>query len=207
VKINPDDTDAYVGKSNVYQDQDQPDYGLAIKALATAADITPKSPSLRSKMGWANRNKAVALTYASDEQKSGYAEAEQQFRKALELNDKYVDALTGLGWVLQDQADVLKDDAKYQESIDTLKQSLDIKEDQPYARSALGWSYYGLKQYDDAEQAFNHAIELKSDYADAYYGLGRALQGQDKKDDARVAYQKAIDNGSTSAKDALDSLK
>jgi len=123
------------------------------------------------------------------------------------LNDKYVDALTGLGWVLQDQADVLKDDAKYQESIDTLKQSLDIKEDQPYARSALGWSYYGLKQYDDAEQAFNHAIELKSDYADAYYGLGRALQGQDKKDDARVAYQKAIDNGSTSAKDALDSLK
>jgi eukaryotic-like serine/threonine-protein kinase len=207
LKINPDDTDAYVGKSNVYQDQDQPDYDLAIKALATAADITPKSPSLRSKMGWANRNKAVALTYASDDQKSGYAEAEQQFRKALELNDKYVDALTGLGWVLQDQADVLKDDSKYQESIDTLKQSLDIKEDQPYARSALGWSYYGLKQYDDAEQAFNHAIELKSDYADAYYGLGRALQGQDKKDDARVAYQKAIDNGSTSAKDALDSLK
>ena len=88
-----------------------------------------------------------------------------------------------------------------------LKQSLDIKEDQPYARSALGWSYYGLKKYDDAEQEFNHAIDLKSDYADAYYGLGRALQSQDKKDDARAAYQKAIDNGSTSAKDALDQLK
>jgi eukaryotic-like serine/threonine-protein kinase len=207
LKINPDDTDAYVGKSNAYQDQDQPDYDLAIEALTKATDIAPKNPSLRSKIGWANRNKAIAFKYASDDQKNSYAEAEQQFRKALELNDKYVDALTGLGWVLQDQADVLKDDSKYQESIDTLKQSLDIKEDQPYARSALGWSYYGLKKYDDAEQAFNHAIELKSDYADAYYGLGRALQGQDKKDDARAAYQKAIDNGSTSAKDALDSLK
>ena len=109
--------------------------------------------------------------------------------------------------MLQDQADVLKDDSKYQESIDTLKQSLDIKEDQPYAHSALGWSYYGLEKYVDAADAFNHAIELKSDYADAYYGLGRALQGQDKQEDARVAYQQAIDNGSTSAKDALDQLK
>jgi tetratricopeptide (TPR) repeat protein/predicted Ser/Thr protein kinase len=207
LKINPDDTDAYIGKSNAYQDQEQPDYDLAIEALTTATGVAPKNPSLRSKIGWANRNKAIAFKYASDDQKNSYAKAEQQFRKALELNDKYVDALTGLGWVLQDQADVLKDDSKYQESIDTLKQSLDIKEDQPYARSALGWSYYGLKKYDDAEQAFNHAIELKSDYADAYYGLGRALQGQDKKEDARAAYQKAIDNGSASAKDALDQLK
>jgi serine/threonine protein kinase/tetratricopeptide (TPR) repeat protein len=207
LKINPDDTDAYTGKSNVYQDQDKPNYDLAIEALTKAAEIAPKNPGLRSKMGWANRNKAIAFEYASNDQKNSYAEAEQQFRKALELNGKYVDALTGLGWVLQDQADVLKDDSKYQESIDTLKQSLDIKEDQPYARSALGWSYYGLKKYDDAEQAFNHAIKLKSDYADAYYGLGRTLQAQDKKDEARAAYQKAIDNGSTSAKDALDGLK
>ncbi|MEO7910468.1 MAG: protein kinase, partial [Roseiflexaceae bacterium] len=201
--INPDDTDAYVGKSNVYQDQDTPDYDLAIEALTTAADIAPENPSLRSKIGWANRNKALALDYESDDQKSTYAEAEQQFHKALELNNIYIDALTGLGWVLQDQADVLKDDSKYQESIDTLKQSLDIKDHQPYAQSALGWSYYGLDKYDDAAEAFNRAVELKGDYADAYYGLGRALQEQNKTEDARVAYQQAIDNGSTSAKDAL----
>jgi tetratricopeptide (TPR) repeat protein len=162
---------------------------------------------LRSKIGWANRNKALSFKYASDDQKSSYAEAEQQFHKALELNDKYIDALTGLGWVLQDQADVLEDDSKYEESIDTLKQSLDIKEDQPYAHNALGWSYYGLDKFAEAEEAFNQAIELKGDYADAYYGLGRALQGQDKKDEARIAYQQAIDNGSTNAQAALDSLK
>jgi serine/threonine protein kinase/tetratricopeptide (TPR) repeat protein len=202
LKINPDDTDAYVGKSNVYQDQDEPDYDLAIEALTTAADVAPENPSLRSKIGWATRNKAIAF-----DQKSSYAESEQQFRKALELNEKYIDALTGLGWVLQDQANVLKDDSKYQESIDTLKQSLDIKEDQPYAHSALGWSYYGLEKYDDAVEAFNRAVELKSDYADAYYGLGRALQGQNKTEEARAAYQQAIDNGSTRAKDALDQLK
>jgi len=205
--INPDDTDAYVGKSNVYQNQEPRDYDQAIEALTKAADLAPENPSLRSRIGWANRNKAFTLTYASDDQKSSYAAAEQQFRKALELNQKYIDALTGLGWVFQDQADVLKDDSKYQESIKTLKQSLDIKEDQPDAHSALGWSYYGLKKYADAANEFNRAIKLKSDYADAYYGLGRALQGQDKTEDARAAYQQAINNGSTNAKDALDKLK
>ncbi len=207
LQINPDDTDAYVGKSNVYQDQEQPDYDLAIEALTKAADVAPENPSLRSKIGWANRNKAIAFEYASDDQKNSYAEAEQQFRKALELNENYIDALTGLGWVLQDQADVLKDDSKYDESIATIKQSLDIKDDQPYAHNALGWSYYGLDKYDDAANAFNRAIELKSDYADAYYGLGRALQGQNKNEDARAAYQSAIDHGSSSAQEALDSLK
>jgi serine/threonine-protein kinase len=207
LEINPNDTDAYVGKSNTYQDQAEPNYDLALEALAQAADIAPNNPSLRSNMGWANRNKAISFEYGSDDQKNTYAEAEQQFRKALELNENYVDALTGLGWVLQDQADVLQDDAKYEESISTLEQSLDVKDDQPFAHSALGWSYYGLEMYDDAAEAFNHAVELKSDYADAYYGLGRALEGQSKPDEARAAYQKAIDNGSSSAQDALDQLK
>jgi serine/threonine-protein kinase len=207
IAINPDDSDAYIGKSYSYQDQEKPNYDEAIDALNKAAEVAPNNPSVRSNLGWANRNKAISFEYGSDDQKNSYAEAEQQFRKALELNEKYVDALTGLGWVLQDQADVLKDNAKYQESIDTLKKSLDIKDDQPYANSALGWSYYGLKNYDDAEQAFNRAIELKSDYADAYYGLGRTLQDAGKTDDARSAYQKAVANGSDRAKEALDSLK
>ena len=109
--------------------------------------------------------------------------------------------------MLQDQGDVLQDEAKYHEAIDTLKQSLDVKEDQPYANNALGWSYYGLKEYDDAEESFNRALELQSNYADAYYGLGRVLEDQGKTEEARTAYQKAIDNGSTNAQQALDGLK
>jgi serine/threonine-protein kinase len=207
IAIEPNDIDAYIGKSYAYQDQDKPDYDQAIDALNTAAGIQPKNPSVRSNIGWANRNKAISFEYGSDDQKTSYAESESQFRKALELNDKYADAMTGLGWVLQDQAGVLKDDSKYQESIDTLQQSLQIKEDQPYAHDALGWSYYGLKQYDDAANAFNRAGELKSDYADSYYGLGQVLQAQGKAAEARIAYQTAIDNGSTLAKDALDKMK
>jgi eukaryotic-like serine/threonine-protein kinase len=207
LEINSEDSDAYVGKSWVYQYQEAPDYDKAIEALTRASAIAPNSPSIFSNLGWANRNRAFTYEYASDQQKSAYAEAEAQFRAALDHNERYVDALTGLGWVLQDQADVLKDDAKYQESIDTLKQALDIKQDLPYANGALGWSYYGLEQYDDAKESFDRAIELQSDYADAYYGLGRVLESQGKAEDARQAYQSAVEYGSQRAQEALDALK
>jgi eukaryotic-like serine/threonine-protein kinase len=207
IKLAPQDTDAYVGKSRVYQDQETPDYDEAVDALKRAADIAPKSVVIFTDLGWAYRHKAASLEYGDDDQKSNYAEAEQQFRKALELNGKYYDALTGLGWVLQDQADLLKDNARFEEAVDTLQKSVRIKDDQSDAHSALGWSYYGLQQYDRAEQAFQRAVELKSDYADAYYGLGRALEEQGKQDQARKAYQTAADNGSSPAQDALKKLK
>jgi eukaryotic-like serine/threonine-protein kinase len=207
IKLSPEDTDAYVGKSRVYQDQDTPDYDLAIDALKQATDIAPKSAVIFANLGWAYRHKATSLEYGADDQKSNYDEAEQQFRRSLELNDKYYDALTGLGWVLQDQADLLKDHARFEEAVDMLQKSVRIKEEQSNAHSALGWSYYGLQQYDRAEQAFQRAVELKEDYADAFYGLGRALEEQGKTDKAREAYQSGVDNGSSSAKDALEQLK
>jgi serine/threonine protein kinase/tetratricopeptide (TPR) repeat protein len=207
IKLSPEDTDAYSGKSRVYQDQDEPDYDQAIDALKQASVFAPKSTVIFANLGWAYRIKATSLEYGVDDQKSNYAEAEQQFRKALELNDKYYDALTGLGWVLQDQADLLQDNARFEEAVDTLQKSVRIKDEQSNAHSALGWSYYGLQQYDRAEQEFQRAVELKSDYADAFYGLGRALEEQGKTDEARVAYQSGVDNGSSSAKDALEKLK
>jgi serine/threonine-protein kinase len=207
LEFNPNDVDAYVGQSYVYQDQGDADYDKAIEALNKAAGIAPKNPTIPSKTGWLYRNKGTEFEYGSDQQKRAYAESESQFRKALELNSNYTDALTGLGWVLQDQADVLKDEAKFHEAIETLQQSLALNDEQPYAHNGLGWSYIGLEQYDEAEQAFNRAIELQSDYANAYYGLGRALQNQGKNEDARKAYQQAVDYGSTNAQQALDELK
>ena len=196
-----------IGKSRVYQDQPEPAYDLAIAALEQAAEAVPKSAMIYSSLGWAYRNKATALEYGSDGQKDTYKASEQHFRQALERNEKYYDALTGLGWVLQEQADISKDVADYDEAITTLMKSLEIRDNQPYARVALGWSYYGQQNYEEAEAAFKRATEEQSNYGYAYYGLGRAFEAQGKKDVARKAYQTAADNGSTLAQDALSKLK
>lgn len=204
---NPDDVDAYIGRSYALQSQDEPDYDQALAMLNKAAEVAPSNPNVRANLGWAQRSQAIGLEYGSDAQKEGYAAAEQHFRDALAINGRYADALTGLGWALQDQANLSSDAVKYQESIDALLESLAIKERQSGAHNALGWSYYWLKQYGDAEQAFQRAIELNSDYADAQYGLGRTLEDQGQADAAREAYAQAVANGSNDAQTALERLK
>ena len=205
--INQEDIDAYLGKSAVYQQQTTPDFDTAANTLEQAANIAPSNPSVPANQGWLRRAQANTLKNGSDEQKKAYAEAEQHFRQALTINEKFVDALTGLGWVLQDQGLVADDQQKFNESVETLKKSLALKEQQPSANNALGWSYYSLKRYDDAKDAFQRAIDLSSDYANAYYGLGRSLQELGKNDQARDAYQQAIKYGSTDAQNALSALK
>ena len=207
IQIDPQDIDAYIGKSRAYQDREPPDYDQAILTLNRAAEVAPNNPGVFSNLGWVHRARAISFEYGSDDQKSSYSDAETQFRKALELNENYVDALTGLGWVLRDHAEVLQDTAMYQEAVEVLEKSLSIKEDQPYAHDALGWAHYGLQQYDQAETAFRRAIELLSDYADAYYGLGLTLEAKGNIDEARQAYQTALDHGSPFAQAALDRLK
>lgn len=207
IALNAEDTDAYIGKSRVFLYRSEPDYDQAIDVLNQAVGISPKSPNILSNLGWAHRAKAVSLDYASDEQQQHYREAEEVFRRALEVNSGYVDALTGLGWALRDQAAVRQDDALFDQAIEILHTSLEIKEEQSNAHNALGWSYYGLKEYSDSVEEFDRAIELQADYADAYYGKGQALEADGKTAEAKAAYQSAVDHGSTYAKDALERLK
>ncbi len=207
IAANPDDLDAYFGKSAALQHQPTPDYAAAAAVLAQAAGVAPAVPSVPTRQGWLLRAQGNSLSYGSDEQKAAYAQAEQNFRKATQLNAKYAEAFTGLGWILQDQANLTGDAQQYQESVDMLQQSLALQDTQSSAHNAIGWSYRGLKKYDDAEQAFRRATELDTHYADAFYGLGRTLEDLGKKDEARDAYQSALDNGSVDAQAALDALK
>lgn len=206
IALNPDDVDAYIGKSSAFQAQDEPDYDQAIAMLDKAADVAPKNPRIPTEHGWLQRAMGNRLAFDDANKLQPYQDAEQYFRNAVALNDQYVSAQIGLGWVLQDQANITADSAKYQESVDALKRALAIDDGQSGAYNALGWSYYSLQQYDDAEDAFRSAIELDDTYADAQYGLGRTLQDLGRNDEARTIYQQAVANGSDGAQSALDAL-
>lgn len=204
--LNPDDVDAYIGKSSALQAQDQPDYDGAIAMLDKAADVAPNSPRIPAEHGWLQRARGTQLEFGDENKLQAYKDAEQYFRNAIGLNEKYVNAQIGLGWALQDQANITSDSATYQASVDALKQALAIDDRQSGAYNALGWSHYSLQQYDDAEDAFRSAIELDDTYADAQYGLGRTLQDLGRNDEARTIYQQAVANGSDGAQSALDAL-
>lgn len=62
----------------------------------------------------------------------------------------------------------------------------------PATRLQLGGVYYGLKQYDRAEELFKEAVSLKSDSPNYYYNLAWALYQGKKYDDAVSSMQNVV---------------
>lgn len=205
--LNSSDTDAYIGRSTVYQERQPADYNQAIGELSSAAAVAPRRALVYYYLGRAHRDYGLKQPSGSAEQLLSFSAAEQQYRQALRLNSRYVDALTGLGWVLQDMAAAKGDRALFERSLKTFEESLGLRDQQPEAYNGLGWSYLGLRQLAEAEAAFRRALALKDDYANAYYGLGQAQEAGGRLGEARESYRRAADRGSAAAQTALAKLK
>ena len=206
IELDPRDSDALIGKSRVYLDRPEPDYDAAIEALEQAAEVAPNDPTVFARTGWAYLDRGFNES-DSDAAGESYKESEEQFRKALELNDRMLDALNGLGWALRARAGSEEQDSLYDQAVETLSRSIDIKEDQSDAHFGLGWTYYGLGRYEDAEASFRRAIELDSNSAGNYYWLGLTLEELKRTDEAREVLQTAVEKGSPFAQEELDKLK
>jgi len=62
----------------------------------------------------------------------------------------------------------------YCKEIDTCKQAVHLKPNDPQAHYNLGVIYSTLDRYQEAIDAFKQAFHLKPDFADAHYNLGRS---------------------------------
>lgn len=199
IELNPQDTDAHIGKSRALQSLAPPDYAGAIGALEQAIDVAPYDPSIYSNLGWAHMNQAFAMESGSAEQDRAYQAAELRFNEALDRNDRYVSAITGLGWA---QCAL----GLYDEALDTLERSLAIKSDQSDAHFGMGWTYYNMGRYDDAEGGFRRAIEIAPNDGGNYYWLGLSLEQLGRVDEAVEAYREALAKGNRFAQAELDRL-
>ncbi len=199
IALNPQDTDAYIGKGRALQAQTPPDYDGAIAALEQAAEVAPYDPTIFASLGWAHMNKAFAQESGSEAQSAAYQAAETHFQQALDQNDRFVSAITGLGWT---QCAL----GSYDDALDTLQRSLSIKDDQADAHFGLGWTYYNMERYADAEAGFRRAIDLAPNDGGNYYWLGLSLEQLGRVDEARNAYRTAVEKGNQFAQQELDRL-
>jgi serine/threonine-protein kinase len=205
LELNAEDADALIGKSRVFLEQPEPDYPAAIEALESATQAAPLDPGVFASLGWAH----MSYAFAQDEQgaRESYAAAEDSFRKAIELNERSADGLTGLGWALRGRAVAEDDPDFYDQASEVLRQSLEIKPEQADAYFGLGWVSYGQGEYGEAERSFRQAVELNPEDGGNYYWLGLTLQQLGRIDEARAAYQTAVEKGNAYAQDALDGLE
>jgi tetratricopeptide (TPR) repeat protein len=118
-----------------------------------------------------------------------YEEAEQAYRKAIEIDPKFAFPWNGLGNLLQDHTE------RYEEAEQAYRKAIEIDPKFAYPWNGLGnLLQRHIERYEEAEQAYRKAIELDPKGAYPWYGLGNLLRYHTERyEEAEQAYRKAIE--------------
>ena len=115
--------------------------------------------------------------------------AEADFRQALALNPDQPDALNYLGYSLVDQG------LNLDEALGMIETAVRAKPDSGAIADSLGWAYYRLGRYEDAEAAMEIAVKLlpvdpilSDHYGDVLWMVGRNRE-------ARFQWRRALSYG------------
>ena len=108
------------------------------------------------------------------ERQKQFGRAEEEFRKALDLNPNSAMTLNYLGYMLADLGIRLK------ESVSYIQRALQIEPNSGAYLDSLGWAYYKQDRLDLAEQYLRKAVErlpadptIRDHMGDLYYRSGR----------------------------------
>lgn len=106
-----------------------------------------------------------------------WAEAEPNFKKALELFPDQPQVLNYLGYSWIDM------NIHLDEGMAMIKKAVELRPDDGYIVDSLGWAYYRTGKYDDAVRELQRAVQLKEGdatindhYGDALWRVGRKLE-------------------------------
>ncbi len=113
-------------------------------------------------------------------------QAEDSFKKAIELNPKNDRAYVGLGSLYREQE-------KFPQAEDLFKKAIELNPQNDKAYAGLGWFYRVQFKLPQAEDLFRKAIELNPQSDDAYAGLGWLYRDQGKFSQADDLFKKAIE--------------
>lgn len=150
-------------------------YSAARAALLKALQIDPNCIGAHRELGW------IKWRYEWN-----FAEAEKEFRLALEHNPNDVAAHDTF-------ALFLKSMGRYDEALQQYSRVLELDPMEAYSRTNSGSLLAMMKRYDASMQQFGKAIQIAPHAAYVYERMGPVFLMQGKNDDAIAALEKARD--------------
>lgn len=114
-----------------------------------------------------------------------FAEAEREFKRAIELSPNYPNAHDGYGFYL-------KAVGRHDEAIKKCKQVQQMDPLSTFAHVSLGYAYYFARDYKNAIDECNKALEMDKYSTFAYRNLGLAYLQQGNFENAINALSKAV---------------
>jgi len=171
LRYNPDDYNALqlLGVLAVHDG----DYSLAVELISRAARVVDSDPSIFNNLGEAYRG----LNQLKD--------AEQCFRRALNLDSNYALAYNNLATVLHHFKRSL-------EAEEACRHALACHPFYAEAYNNLGIILADLNKYDEAETAYRQALNMNNDYFDGYVNLGILYKNMGRYRESEQVYRKAL---------------
>lgn len=135
----------------------------------------------------AERKQIARLTLATAQQRSGdFAAAETTLRDILKQNSRNPIALNNLGYFL------IERNQKLDEALNLIQQAVRIDPTNPSYLDSLGWAYFQLGKYAEAEKHLKNAAKYDASSATIQEHLGDVYQKLNKPDLAKRSWQKAL---------------
>ncbi|MBX9635735.1 MAG: tetratricopeptide repeat protein [Magnetospirillum sp.] len=113
------------------------------------------------------------------------AEAEQAFRKAVELNSQSAEAYSNLSHALKAQG-------QFDAATMAAANAIAIAPDMPEAHNNFGNALLALESPEEAIEAYGRATTLRPGFAEAWFNLGAGLVAAERRDEAVDAYLTAL---------------
>ena len=170
-------------------------YQAAIEKYSEALKIEPNNSTYYNNIGWAYFHWG----------KAHYTEAEENFKKSIELNLDYDVAYRGLAHIyrkLEKNDDAIKNfieagkkfykSKDYTAVITDFTDAINLGAKTAEVYDLRGWSYYNSENYDAAFEDFDKIIrEIDGNYVDAYKGRADVYLKRDDKVAAQKDFYKA----------------
>jgi DNA-binding winged helix-turn-helix (wHTH) protein/TolB-like protein/Flp pilus assembly protein TadD len=111
--------------------------------------------------------------------------AEREFKRAIELNPRYVETYGVYSYLLSATG-------RLNEAVDLARQGLQVNPLSASMTDDLAQSYYLARQYDEAIRLYHNSLEMEPNRPNSRLALGIIYEQQGKFDDAIAEYRKAI---------------
>jgi len=177
---DPDYVPAMSGLADAYSLLNWYGYLPPREAIPKATAVAKRALQLDPKLAEAH----TSLGFSQLCKSRDLADAEREFRRAIELNARTVPARYWLGWVCSCAGD---QDA----AIEHCRRAVELEPFSLIARTFFGWMYYNAGKLDEAERQLGKVIELDERFVFGIWLLGRVYVAAGKREQALTALVRA----------------
>jgi tetratricopeptide (TPR) repeat protein len=187
LKGGPDDRDSYIMLSQIY---------MRLKRWKESEDAIAQAEKLATRPE--EKEYIRFLQGSIYERQKKYDAAEQAFRQVLQQNPSNSMALNYLGYMLADR------NSHLEEALTLIKKALDLDPQNSAYLDSLGWAYFRLGNYDQAEENLRRAADKTPNDPTVQDHLGELYARTNRFKLAAAHWERALDEWNKSVPADVD---